>query len=131
MAMKTEEVKSDIIKKVEKFAKIVGNDDFLDTQKKLMKKTIAFMLKGILVNKETGKETKHLGTTVTVGLHCPNCGAKYECPCPSCNKDNKSGWKFVGDDRERCPCGFIATIDWWEELELQIWRRMKDKVGKI
>jgi len=63
------------------------------------------------------------------GLHCPNCGRKYECPCETCTKlrGNVSGWKVINGEQEQCACGFTATLDWWEELEMQIWEVMKNQ----
>ena len=63
------------------------------------------------------------------GLHCPNCGKKYECPCETCTKmrGTKSEWKVVSEDEEQCACGFKATLDWWEELEMQVWEVMESQ----
>jgi hypothetical protein len=65
-------------------------------------------------------------TKVEMGLHCPNCGRKYECPCEACNKGkHKSEWVFVDGEAERCPCGFVATLDWWTDLEQNVYEVMK------
>jgi hypothetical protein len=58
-----------------------------------------------------------------VSLYCPKCGQEYRCPCGSCNG---KGWAFIEDGKremEKClQCGLTMSIDWWFDLECDIYR---------
>lgn len=67
-------------------------------------------------------------------MHCPNCGHKQICPCPTCldlqertQKDiGVKPWKWIHGLGIRCGgCGFEQGSDWWEALSISIssWHR--------
>ena len=74
-------------------------------------------------------------------MFCPSCGLEYTCCCSACVKRTgvKPYWSRRNDgpvSLERClKCGFEQTMDWWENLEMEIYQNSKkvkkaDAVGK-
>lgn len=66
-------------------------------------------------------------------MNCPRCGQDWCCPCKSCRERGKEGdvpWIREGKENEKCPkCGLSKSLDWWGELECQIYLE-KPKVVK-
>ena len=58
-------------------------------------------------------------------MNCPRCGQVWCCPCNACRERGKKGdvpWIREGKNNEKCPkCGLSKSMDWWEDLELQIY----------
>jgi predicted RNA-binding Zn-ribbon protein involved in translation (DUF1610 family) len=53
---------------------------------------------------------------------CPKCGHPQTCPCEHCAKNNvgKMNWIWKDGDTISCAkCGFTASADYWEDLDMQ------------
>jgi len=64
-------------------------------------------------------------------MYCPNCGYKQYCGCKSCKdkvpKDMKSEiWDYDKDLVSCANCGLSASMDWWENLDLEVWELTKE-----
>ena len=53
-------------------------------------------------------------------MFCPKCGSKYECASQTCKG---KGWKMYDEDIKCLKCGLKMSMDWWFELETDIYRK--------
>ena len=64
-------------------------------------------------------------------MHCPRCGYPMYCGCSACISKIPAGYK-PSTIRDECiegcgQCGFAMPMQWWEDLDYDIWLRYRDR----
>lgn len=60
-------------------------------------------------------------------MNCPDCGAKYSCPCGSCISRSSTltpSFIRVNEEEEACyNCGVVKSIWEWQDIEYKQYRK--------